>query len=63
MVLGPRKFDGKTYAHVICVDSKNRKNAVITDLKKMGYLYRAVKEGTYRNPIWCIYKRKSRTYF
>jgi len=60
MVLGPRKFDGKTYAHVICVDSKTRKNAVISDLKKNGYLYRAIKEGTYRNPIWCVYKRKSR---
>jgi hypothetical protein len=58
MALGPRKFNGKKYAFVGCVDSKTRKNAIISDLKNKGYMHRAVKEGTYRNPIWCIYKRK-----
>jgi len=60
MTLGPRKFNGKVYKHVSCVDAKNRKNAIVTNLKKKGYLVRAVKEGTYRNPIWCIYKRKGK---
>ena len=58
MTLGPRKFNGKTYAFVGCVDSIIRKNAMIRDLKKDGYMHRVLKEGTYRNPIWCIYRRK-----
>lgn len=55
--IAARKFDGKTYTYVKCVDSKTRKNAVISHLKESGYLYRAIKEGTCRKPIWRIYKR------
>lgn len=58
MVIKNRKFNGKIFKFVICVDSQNRKTSIINDLKNKGYKCRSIKEGTYRNPIWCIYKRK-----